>query len=101
MKSEIIFILVASVFLMAALCISLIARLIHKNRLREISSTLDDISEGHINHKILARPDEIPLQFVNIKSTVLEPLSGQADRTGKGDGNRRLMTSLSMMLELR
>lgn len=97
MKSEIIFILVASVFLMAALCISLIARLIHiKNRLREISSTLDDISAGHINHKILARPDEITAAICyQINGIVSRYQDRLIELEKAADANRQLMTSLS------
>lgn len=97
MESEIIIIFVASVFLLTAFCISLIARLIHiKNRLREISSTLDDISEGHINHKILARPDEITAAICyQINGIVSRYQDRLIELEKAADTNRQLMTSLS------
>ena len=97
MESEIIIILVAAVFLIAAFCISLFARLIHiKNRLREISSTLDDISAGHINHKILARPDEITAAICYQINGIVSCYQNRLIELEKAaDTNRQLMTSLS------
>ena len=97
MDTAIILVLAVAVISFGILCLSLIARLSHvKKRLREISNTLDDISSGNINHKILARPDDTTAAICyQINDIVCHYQDRLIELEKAADTNRQLMTSLS------
>lgn len=93
-------ILATEVFTTAALlllCLFLLIRLLRvKNKLRDISDILDDISAGNGNHKILASPDEMTAGICyKINEIVYHYENQLAFWRQESELNKQLMTSLS------